>query len=99
MCVYRLADAPARARVSVFSGGEPLPVDDTLGVVDFAEMAETAFHPVYSLNPDPLYMAIWRSLTRCAGQAQAAARVTCEDHPAAAAGLAAAAVLAGVWLV
>ena len=46
--------APAGGRpVAVFSGGEPLPVGDTLGVVDFAEMAEAAFHPVYALDPDP----------------------------------------------
>jgi multicomponent Na+:H+ antiporter subunit A len=48
--------------VTVFSGGEPLPEDDTLGVVDFAEMAEAAFGPIYSLNPDPLYLLIWREI-------------------------------------
>jgi multicomponent Na+:H+ antiporter subunit A len=83
----------------VFSGGEPLPAGDGPGAIDFAAIAETAFHPVYSLDPDPLYLAIWGGLTRCAGRTQAAARAAFEDHPAVAIGLAAAAVLAGVWLV
>jgi multicomponent Na+:H+ antiporter subunit A len=99
LLVYRLADAPALARVSVFSGGESLPAGDGPGAVDFAAIAETAFHPVYALDPDPLYLAIWRLLTRCAGQTQIVARATCENHPAAAVGVAAVAVLAGVWLV
>jgi multicomponent Na+:H+ antiporter subunit A len=99
LLVYHLADAPALARVSVFSGGESLPAGDGPGAVDFAAIAETAFHPVYALDPDPLYLAIWHSLMRCAGQTQAVARAAFEDHPAAAIGVATVAVLAGVWLV
>jgi multicomponent Na+:H+ antiporter subunit A len=87
------------ARVSVFAGGESLPVGDGPGAVDFAAIAETAFHPVYALDPDPLYLTIWGALARFAGQAQAVARAAFEDRPAVAIGVAAAAVLAGVWLV
>ena len=99
IAVYRLAQAPAAGLVSVYSGGEPLPVGDRPGAVDFAEMAEHAFHPVYALDPDPLYRAIWLRLTRTSGNLRSVARATLEDHPSRAIGLAAAAVAAGVWLV
>ncbi|MGD0474901.1 MAG: NADH-quinone oxidoreductase subunit L [Candidatus Velthaea sp.] len=60
---YRLVRKPLAAqRVAVFSGGENLPDDDTLGAADFAHMAEDAFEPVYALDPDPLYFAIWRKI-------------------------------------
>ena len=48
--------SPARA-VAVFTGGDPLPLNDAPGAVDFAEMAQAAFKPVYSLDPDPVYPA------------------------------------------
>src|SRR5271166_1338193 len=60
--MYRLVLAPAGHPVAVFTGGEPLPEGDTLGAVDFAEMAEAGFEPVYSLDPDPLYFLIWRKI-------------------------------------
>ncbi|KAA0579554.1 NADH-quinone oxidoreductase subunit L [Azospirillum sp. B21] len=99
LLVYRLAQAPASGLVSVYSGGEPLPAGDRPGAVDFAEMAEHAFHPVYSLDPDPAYLRIWRSLTRVAGAAQTAAGAVFENRPLLAIGLVAVAALAGVWLV
>lgn len=99
LLVYRLAQAPAPGLVSVYSGGEPLPAGDRPGAVDFAEMAESAFHPVYSLDPDPVYLRFWRGLTHLAGAAQTVARALFEDRPLLAIGLAALAALAGVWLV
>ena len=61
--IHRLAQAPARVPVAVFTGGEPIPVGDRPGAVDFAGMAEQAFHPVYGLDPDPLWASIWRRTT------------------------------------
>ena len=63
---YRLVRAPVGHPVSVFTGGDPLPEGDTLGAADFAEMAEAAFEPVYSLDPDPLYLLIWREIKNVA---------------------------------
>jgi multicomponent K+:H+ antiporter subunit A len=99
LVVYRLAQAPALGPVSVFSGGEALGVGDRPGAVDFGAVAETAFQPVYSLDPDPLYMAIWATITRCAARAQTVARSTLERYPPVAIGIAAAAALLGVWLL
>ena len=62
LLVYRLAQAPAAAPVSVFSGGEAVQAGDRPGAVDFAVLAEAAFHPVYALDPDPLWLAIWGAL-------------------------------------
>lgn len=60
---YHLVRAPVTGHVvAVFSGGEKLPEGDTLGAADFAEMAEDAFAPVYSLNPDRLYFPIWGAI-------------------------------------
>ena len=60
---YHLVRAPMGAHtVAVFSGGERLPDDDTLGAVDFAEMAEEAFEPVFALDPDRLLFPIWREI-------------------------------------
>ena len=97
--VYRLAQAPALATVSVFSGGEALPVGDHPGAVDFAAAAESAFHPVYSLDPDPVWLGIWSGLVRCADRAQTLAYAMLERCPARAIGIAAVVVLAGVWLL
>jgi len=89
--------SPARA-VAVFSGGDPLPSGDALGAVDFAEMAETAFAPVYSLDPDPLYIRIWHAIRDTAGGLGALARATAEDHPVATAAISIAILCGGVWL-
>src|SRR5271166_4033139 len=60
---YHLVRAPVGAHaVAVFSGGERLPDDDTLGAVDFAEMAEEAFEPVFALDPDRVLFRIWREI-------------------------------------
>lgn len=56
---WRLAVTPARLPVAVFTGGEPLPVGDRPGAMDFAGMAEDAFHPVYGADPDRLWLGLW----------------------------------------
>ena len=97
---YHLVRAPARGHpVSVFTGGDPLPEDDTLGAVDFAEMAEAAFEPVYSLDPDPLYLLIWREIKDVAIGARRFATAGLERQPIFTALVCAAALFAGVWLL
>jgi formate hydrogenlyase subunit 3/multisubunit Na+/H+ antiporter MnhD subunit len=96
---YRLVRAPAGHPVSVFAGGDPLPEGDTLGAVDFAEMAEVAFEPVYSLDPDPLYLRIWGAIKAVAAGAREAATAGLERRPLWAALACAAALFAGVWLL
>ncbi len=97
---YRLVRAPAGGHpVSVFTGGDPLPEDDTLGAVDFAEMAEAAFEPVYSLDPDPLYLLIWREIKNGAAGLRQFATAGLERRPAVTAVVCAAALGVGVWLI
>ena len=96
---YRLVRAPAGHPVSVFTGGDPLPEGDTLGAADFAEMAEAAFEPVYSLDPDPLYLLIWREIKNVAEGARRFATSGLERQPFLTAIVCAAAVLGGVWLL
>jgi multicomponent K+:H+ antiporter subunit A len=81
--VYRLVRQPVAAHpVAVFSGGEKLPDDDTLGAADFAQMAETAFEPVYALDPDPVYFAIWREIRQGAIKVRLFATTWLERKPA-----------------
>ena len=96
---YRLVRAPVGHPVSVFTGGDPLPEGDTLGAADFAEMAEAAFEPVYSLDPDPLYLLIWREIKNVAEGARRFATSGLERQPFLTAVVCAAAVLGGVWLL
>jgi multicomponent Na+:H+ antiporter subunit A len=60
--VYRLVGVSGARSVAVFSGGDPLPAGGTLGATDFADMAEHAFKPVYSLDPDPFYLRVWAAV-------------------------------------
>lgn len=63
---WHFAKAPSRRPVAVFTGGEPLPVGDRPGAVDFAGLAEEAFHPVYALDPDRVWRNLWTGTTRFA---------------------------------
>jgi multicomponent Na+:H+ antiporter subunit A len=97
---YHLVRAPAGGHpVAVFTGGDPLPEGDTLGAADFAEMAEAAFEPVYSLDPDPLYLLIWRGIKDAAAGARQFATRGLERQPVLTAVVCAAALFAGVWLL
>lgn len=97
LLVYRLSKAPAKGSVSVFTGGEPLPVGDRPGAIDFAGMAEHAFGPVYYANPDPAYLAAWNRLYGFSTGAQRVAASVLESRPAVAVILTALAVTLGVW--
>jgi len=97
---YHLVRAPAGGHpVAVFTGGDPLPEGDTLGAADFAEMAEAAFEPVYSLDPDPLYLLIWRGIKDAAAGVRRFATEGLERQPFLTAMVCAAALFAGVWLL
>lgn len=87
---WRLAQAPAPAPVAVFTGGEPLPVGDRPNAVDFALMAEEAFHPVYGLDPDRLWTRCWSAATVAATSTRRLAAPLLERRPLAAVALAAA---------
>lgn len=97
---YRLVRAPAAAHtVAVFSGGERLPDDDTLGAADFAEMAEEAFAPVYALDPDRLYFPLWRAIRDGAATVSRLAADRLEQRKSVAAGVAALVLFAMVALL
>ncbi len=72
---------PVPSGVSVFSGGEPLPVGDSVGVADFVGVAEDAFRPLLAVtDPDPLYLAAWRGV-RAVATGLNAALGPIADHP------------------
>jgi multicomponent K+:H+ antiporter subunit A len=98
---YRLVRTPAGLGrpVMAFTGGDPLPEANTLGAVDFAEMAEEAFEPVYSLDPDPLYLLIWRKIRDAAAAVRRFATAWPERRPVVTSLLCGAALCAGVWLL
>ncbi len=72
---YRLTRRAHSSDVPVFTGGDPLPEDDRVGAVDFSELAGTTFGAAYRLmDPDPLYLGVWRGLRTAAGWAADRAR-------------------------
>ena len=91
--------APVRTPVLVFTGGDPLPEDEAPGAVDFTEIAEAAFAPVYALDPDPLYLRIWYGVQAVAASARDLAARVCEEHPVATVIGSAAVLCGGVWLL
>lgn len=95
--LFRATRASAGARVSAFSGGEPLPAGDRPGAVDFASAAEAAFHPVYSLDPDPLLWGAWARLQRLAQAVQAVGNTTVQRYPLLTCAAMTAVVAAAVW--
>lgn len=55
--------------VPVFTGGDPLPEGERVGAVDFSELADTTFTPVYRvLDPDPFYLVVWRGFRAFGGR-------------------------------
>lgn len=72
---YRLTRRARSSDVPVFTGGDPLPEGDRVGAVDFSELAGTTFGAAYRLlDPDPLYLGVWRGLQAAAGWAADRAR-------------------------
>ncbi len=51
------------ASAGVFTGGDPLPETAGMTAVDFTELAETNFGPVYRFtDPDRIYIPIWNGI-------------------------------------
>ncbi len=82
----------------VFTGGEALPMDNSVGVEDFAAIAETALQPVYRItNPDPFYMRIWNGI-RLTAQGTANLIAPLENRPLLAALVIGLILIALAWL-
>lgn len=98
--VFRLTRAPKTHAIGLFTGGEPLAAaGDSVGVADFASLAETAFEPVFAAtDPDPLYLKLWAGLKKLAGQFDNIFTPLGEGHPLLASLLLALVVLALVWV-
>ena len=79
--VWRLGRTPAPMAVSVFTGGEPVPVGDRPNAVDFALMAEESFRPVYGLDPDRLWLKLWSGATVGATAARSRLAPVLERRP------------------
>lgn len=94
--VWRLARTPASTPVAVFTGGEPVPAGNRPNAVDFAVMAEEAFHPVYGLDPDRAWMKLWSIATITATSARARVAPLLEQRPVLAIGVAVVAVAAAL---
>jgi multicomponent Na+:H+ antiporter subunit A len=96
---YRITRPRIRKTVMVFTGGDPLQADDRVGAADFSEMAGAAFKPLYRVNPDPAYIALWRGVRGAGVALQRAAAPALERHPLVAAGVIGLATLIVVWVV
>lgn len=96
--LYQAGRTPQQAAVSVYTGGEPLPAGDRPGAVDFAGMAEHAFHPVYYADPDTVYLTVWNQVTAVAVRIQLIVRAALEVHPPVAIAVAVVLVVAFIWL-
>jgi multicomponent Na+:H+ antiporter subunit A len=62
-------------------------------------MAEHAFKPVYSLDPDPFYLRIWAAIRDLASAIGLFAADRLEHRPLAVSVACAAALWTGVWLL
>jgi hypothetical protein len=98
--VYRLMHlrADSSPGVNIFTGGDPLPADDSVGTVDFADIAETAFRPVYNaVDPDPAYLLLWSCIKNLSA---ATGRIVqpLERHPFLSSMVLAVMVFGAVWL-
>jgi multicomponent Na+:H+ antiporter subunit A len=99
--VYRLMQLRPGSSpgVNVFTGGDPLPADDSVGTVDFAAMAESAFQPVYTtFDPDPAYLLLWSWIKNMSA---ATGRIVqpFEQHPFLSSTILAVMVFGAVWLI
>ena len=84
--------------VQVFTGGDPLPEGDRVGAVDFSELAGTTIGPAYRfMDPDPIYMGIWR-LARSAGQKVTRAAAGLEQHALLVSLIAVVCLAAAAWI-
>ena len=89
---------PVPQGVSAFTGGDPLPEENTLNAEDFAEFAADTFQPVLrAADPDPFYWRIGEAIDWL-GERLGRAAAAFEQSPLALLVLAAALVVAAVWL-
>jgi len=81
--IYHLMQAKAISSPSanVFTGGDPLPADDSVGTVDFADLAESSFQPIYrAVDPDPAYLLAWAGIKKLSTVTHKILQ-SIEDHP------------------
>jgi NADH:ubiquinone oxidoreductase subunit 5 (subunit L)/multisubunit Na+/H+ antiporter MnhA subunit len=99
LALYRLAQRPRVEPVGLFTGGDPLPsADARVGAVDFVDIAQVAFQPVYkATDPDPFYLALWSVVKRLCGRVDVSLTPLGERHALAATFVAAAVVFVVVW--
>jgi multicomponent Na+:H+ antiporter subunit A len=65
--VVSLSMSRQTSPAAVFTGGEMLPAENTVGAEDFAAIAESALQPVYqSTDPDPIYQRSWKGIRELA---------------------------------
>jgi multicomponent Na+:H+ antiporter subunit A len=97
--VYHLIQTGSSPSANVFTGGDPLPADDFVGTVDFADIAESAFQPVYkAVDPDPFYLLVWTWIKKLS-TATGWVLQSLEQHPFLSAIILAVIVISTVWLI
>jgi multicomponent Na+:H+ antiporter subunit A len=85
--------------VNVFTGGDPLPADDSVGSEDFTALAESAFQPVYTAcDPDPAYLTLWAWIMKLS-MATGRSVQPLEQHPFLSSMVLAVMVFGAVWLI
>lgn len=93
---------PKKAKANsagVFTGGDPLPETAGMTAVDFTELAETNFGPVYKFtDPDRLYMPIWKGIRTLAESLERLLHPISEKYPLVITILLAVLVFITVWL-
>jgi multicomponent Na+:H+ antiporter subunit A len=97
--IYHLIQTGSSPSANVFTGGDPLPADDFVGTVDFADIAESAFQPVYkAVDPDPAYLFLWTWIKKLSA---ATGRIfqSLEQRPFLSAIILAVIVISAVWLI
>ncbi len=97
--LYHVAGRTTGGPVGIFTGGDPLPVaDSVVDAADFVGTVQEAFSPAYRVtDPDPIYLAVWGRLRDLAGCLDRAVTPFVEEHPLWATAAAGAAVAAAMW--
>jgi multicomponent Na+:H+ antiporter subunit A len=95
----RLAKHPQSEPVGVFTGGDPLPIaDSVVNAADFVGTVEETFAPAFRIaDPDPIYLALWGRLRDMVGRLDRVLTPLIEGHPLWATVAGGAAVLAVMW--
>ncbi len=97
--LYRLVKPSTGEPVGLFTGGDPLPLADSLvDASDFAGPVQESFAPAYRItDPDPIYLAIWGWLRAVGSCFDRLVTPLIEQHPLWATVAGGAAVLAAMW--